>query len=282
MKKFPYVFILSTIFLNLFSNPVIAQKKSTQEDYQWQGMLSLKDDNFEFTELHTDGSRDVSESGFLSGLKGQLIYSNDDHYFIGELSFLQSYVNYDGKARLNVNGSTIRTPFVTDTDTRIINASLSAGDVVFRKDNFSYDIAMGLGYRYWERDVQGLGLILGAYEESNWFYFLLNNTVNLKVNSKNTVSVNFMYRDFISATTTSDPVIDRVVTNVKYDLNGGRSYQLGAKLNHNVKEGLDLVAGFTDDRWNFERTISNQHARAQQPKNKTRQLSVFFGATMAF
>jgi len=280
MKQVSYVFILSLAFLGLYSGQVIAQKQAKKENFKWHGTLNIKHDDFKFSELNVDGSRDVSESGNLTGLKGQVILSNDDHYFIGDLSILQSDVNYDGKARLF--GSAIRTPFVTDTETKIINASLSAGDVVYRKDNLTYDIAMGLGYRYWERDVQGRGSVFGAYEESRWLYFLLNNTINVKVNSKNTVSVNFMYRDFISATTTSDPIIDGVVTNVSYDLNGGSSYQLGAKLNHELKEGLDLVAGFTVDRWSFGRTASNQDARAQQPKNKTRQFSIFLGASMAF
>lgn len=153
--KYPFIMLLAVVF-----SIGIISTSATATEYDIYGKV----ESFTWKEYKDDGSQFLKESGPIYGL-GVSAKSNITESltlkFKGEL-FGES-IDYDGQTQAGA-------PVKTDTDYFGFKIEGDAGWKFMVAEKSSLEPFAGLGYRWWNRDIQSAGSAIG-YEERWWNFY---------------------------------------------------------------------------------------------------------------
>jgi hypothetical protein len=135
-------------------------------DRGWQAALGLSAQSFRYAEYAEDGRRLNREHGALPGLALALERPSGPWFFNGALSYHAGDVTYDGQTQSGA-------PVQTRTDERVLDGSVHLGRWFQTNREPRYAPYVGLGYRWWERDIASTGRARGLLETYTWGYVFI-------------------------------------------------------------------------------------------------------------
>lgn len=118
--------------------------------------------DFDYQEFDA-GERLNHEHGTLFGLFAGAHKRWGKHFVEANTAYFANDVDYDGQTQ---NG----TPVDTDTDQKILESSALYGHYLQTWKNVRHALLAGLGYRYWQRDINSTRTALGVVEIYTWWY----------------------------------------------------------------------------------------------------------------
>lgn len=174
MKYIKKCFFYHTIFiLAVAFSPVLMADKA-----EYQFGVALMD--FDYVEYDDNNVFLDGESGLIPGLVLKRKQNGQNTYTEFVAQFFTSTIDYDGQTQAGI-------PAKTKSDATIINLHFKVGMPASPADNDGPYV--GLGYRYWERNIRpGQDIfgnpVSGLLEEYSWFYALLGYSASFKVSKK--------------------------------------------------------------------------------------------------
>ncbi|MGI9295053.1 MAG: hypothetical protein ACR2PS_13820 [Pseudomonadales bacterium] len=118
--------------------------------------------DFDYQEF-SDGERLNREQGMLFGLTAAARKSWGKNFAEADIAYFANGVDYDGQTQNGV-------PVNTDTDEVIVNSAALYGRYFQLQKKFQHALVAGLGYRYWQRDINSTRTALGVLETYTWWY----------------------------------------------------------------------------------------------------------------
>jgi|AntRauTorcE11898_2_1112593.scaffolds.fasta_scaffold03131_3 hypothetical protein len=115
---------------------------------------------FQYREFDADGRELNREDGTLPGIRLTARGAGRRLFARADLSFHDGDVDYDGETQRGA-------PFRTDTDTRLVSASVELGGWIGSRPG-RWGTYLRLARCAWERDIQGRGNVQGLFEEYRW------------------------------------------------------------------------------------------------------------------
>lgn len=183
--KSPVFYHAVFITVMLFANSACAE----EADYQFGvGLLS-----FDYTEYRDNGEFLDGETGLIPGivLKRKQYHQRLYTELVGQL--YGNTIKYDGQTQGGI-------PVKTDSVAVIVDTHFKLG---MRLKNI-HEPYLGLGYRYWYRqilngqDINGAA-VAGLLEEYYWFYGILGYTANFAVSEKVSLGFDLRYTKMLNA-----------------------------------------------------------------------------------
>lgn len=148
---------------------------------------------FNYTEYNDNNIFLDGETGVIPGLILSMKKEKTKNYteFVG--SFYGSVINYDGQTQGG-------TPLKTRSDAVILDGHFKSG---YKLEN-NKDYYLGLGYRYWYRNIRpgrdsNGNPVAGLLEEYSWPYLLLGFQSNLMQASATEVNLDIRYTHMLNA-----------------------------------------------------------------------------------
>lgn len=118
--------------------------------------------DFDYQEF-SDGERLNHEQGTLFGLTAAAHKDWGKNFVEADIAYFANDVQYDGQTQ---NG----TPVETNTDEIIVESAALYGRYFQPRKKFHHALLAGLGYRYWQRDINSTRTALGVVETYTWWY----------------------------------------------------------------------------------------------------------------
>lgn len=190
MKSFKQVFINSVWMVVIFASEVNVAAES--ELQMGVGLMAFDYVEYDDNNIFLDG-----ESGIIPGIILKLNTDKGKSYSEWVNSLYYNKIEYDGQTQSGI-------PLITVSDALIIDSHLKLG----KRFNSAYgreqSIYVGLGYRYWfrniipGRDING-NAVAGILEEYHWFYGLLGYAVHFNAAKKVNVGLDFRLTQMFNA-----------------------------------------------------------------------------------
>lgn len=118
--------------------------------------------DFDYRESN-DGERLNREHGSLFGVTATAHKGWGKSFLEADIAWFANEVDYDGQTQ---NGA----PVNTTTDEIIANGAVLYGRYFQSRKTFQHAVVAGLGYRYWQRDINSTRAALGVLENYTWWY----------------------------------------------------------------------------------------------------------------
>ncbi len=184
-KQFLYVFIFVASIMII--SPVIAAQA------EWQFGAGLM--NFDYVEYDDNNVFLDGESGLIPGAIIKLKLQGDKVYGAFNWQIYGNQIDYDGQTQGG-------TPVKTDSIAAIFDTDARVG---FNLDETrSHSAYLGLGFRYWYREIlNGRDIngnpVSGLIEDYYWYYGLLGYEASFTLSEKTSIGFDFRYTKMSNA-----------------------------------------------------------------------------------
>jgi len=156
------------------------------------GLMAFNYVEYDDNNIFLDG-----ESGAIPGIILKLNTNKGKSYTEWVNSLYYNKIEYDGQTQSG-------TPLVTVSDALLIDSHLKLGKRLDSSYGREQSLYVGLGYRYWFRNIlSGFDIsgnpVAGILEEYHWFYGLLGYTVHFNASKKINVGLDFRLTQMFNA-----------------------------------------------------------------------------------
>lgn len=236
---------------------------------------------FEYEETDESGRTLDKESGLFPELNLSLRLDSESWFILGDLRYLKDTADYTAYP-------ISQPPLESATEEEIIDFSLLFGVQQELFDTVTLAVYGGLGFRYWERDIQSTPDASGLYEEYEWGYMLIGISPAMRIGPSDRVGVDLQLRKAFDAN------LDVRFKNVNYDpvslhLDDGIGLRLALNWNHDLNESFEFTLGPYVDLWEFERSADVDLRQGNltvgsvyEPASQTKVVGIRFFLTKGF
>ena len=213
---------------------------------RFTGNLGVSIADFEYEETDESGSTLDKESGLFPELNLSLRLDSESWFILGDLRYLKDTADYTAYPMS-------KPPLESTTEEEIIDFSLLLGVQQEISNAVTLAVYGGLGFRYWERDIQSTAGASGLYEEYKWGYMLIGISPAMRIGPSDRIGADLQLRKAFDAN------LDVHFKNVNYDpvslpLDDGIGFRLALNWNHELNEDFEFTVGPYLDLWEFERS----------------------------
>jgi hypothetical protein len=210
------------------------------------GNLGVSLADFEYEETDESGRTLDKESGLFPELNLSLRFDTESWFILGDLRYLNGTADYTAYP-------VSKPPLESTTEEEIIDFSLLFGVQQEFSNTVTLAVYGGLGFRYWERDIQSTAGASGLYEEYEWGYMLIGISPTRRIGPSDRIGADLQLRKAFDAN------LDVRFKNVNYEpvslpLDDGISFRLALNWNHKLNDGFEFTVGPYLDLWKFERS----------------------------
>ncbi|MGI9286115.1 MAG: hypothetical protein ACR2P1_12060 [Pseudomonadales bacterium] len=159
-------FAKSKIITALFTLALLQASPSYGGDLETSNILQTSIGigamDFDYQEFN-DSERLNREQGNLFGLTAAIQGHWGKNFVEADVAWFANDVDYDGQTQNGV-------PVNTTTDQVVVNSAALFGRYFQKHNKFQHALVVGLGYRYWQRDINSTRTALGVLETYTWWY----------------------------------------------------------------------------------------------------------------
>ncbi|MFK5915243.1 MAG: hypothetical protein QM484_12805 [Woeseiaceae bacterium] len=195
------------------------QALSQNRFYVGTSLIAFDYTEFDDKDIFLDG-----EKGFIPGVI--LAWSHEKNHYFSEWQgqFNYNQIKYDGQTQSG-------TPLIATSDAAILDTHFKLGRNFNDDYGRSHALYMGVGYRYWYRNIrpsidsQG-NLVAGLLERYYWQYYLLGYGVKFQASQNTKVGLDFRLTKMVNAKMDVDFLGFKNYDNTQVDLGN----KVGARL----------------------------------------------------
>lgn len=153
---------ITTLFALAFLQASPSHSSDLDTSKTWHTSIGIGAMDFDYKEFD-DGERLNREQGILFGLHAAAHKEWGRNFAEADIAWFANDVDYDGQTQNGV-------PVNTTTDQVVIDSAALYGRYFQKHKIFQHALVVGLGYRYWQRDINSTRTALGVLENYTWWY----------------------------------------------------------------------------------------------------------------
>jgi len=270
-----YLVVIVSIFVGAVPSTLNASAP------RFTGTLGISLASFEYEEVDEADRTLDEESGLFPELNLSLRLDAESWFILGDLRYLKGTADYTAYPMS-------KPPLESTTDEEIIDFSLLFGVQQEFSNAVSLAVYGGLGFRYWERDIQSTAGASGLYEEYEWGYMLIGISPAMRIGPSDRLGADLQLRKAFDAN------LDVHFKNVTYDpvslpLDDGTGLRLALNWNHELNDGFEFTLGPYLDLWEFEKSADVDLRQGNlivgsvyEPASQTEVVGIRFSLTKTF
>ncbi len=232
--------------------------------------VGLGNVQFDYSEYLEDGSWFNSEKseeyevdgGFIKYEHSLSDLKNEDRKY---KQYLEVYYSF----HLNKAEHTQPNALGTPTDNELHQGHLRY-KAINKVENYELGIFVGLGYRYWDRDMLGSSSLRGYLETYEWPYYEVG--LSWKWYDKNF----YMGADVSYQKAYQPKMYAHLNGGLDFDLGDTKGYKIDIPLGYKVNESWDIIAHYIYDSWDIEKSniINGYYEPSSETKNSYAYISL--------
>lgn len=182
-----YRFYIFLIVLGYVDTTTAGSANTKSESYLGLSLLDMTYKEFDDSGVLLD-----REDGVIPGFVLRHKSKKNNIFTDLSYSYHSSDVEYDGQTQSGI-------PAKTRSDAHIYEFQFKIGKELDNKNQNTFDIYAGLGYRFWQRNIRSTFIASGIYEEYDWSYYILGTRIPLFGTYRNNLTMDIQYTAMIDA-----------------------------------------------------------------------------------